>query len=1671
MANGGIYVPVTVGLEEGVRAAIADINPMMARLQGIVNQKPITLRVDVNGVKQSISKVLKDPTIDAEALKKVLVSLENRINTISRSSRANTAKGQAELQKLTTGYGALYAKLQMMEGRSPLAKMAGDTLRTSMALDKATKSSDRFNASLGIQNGYIGKLLSRTLIYTGLFRAVSMVKSIRDVTAEFELQRVALGAIIQDTERASDLFNQIKMQALRSPFEIKDLVTYTKQLAAYRIETDDLFETTKRLADISAGLGVDMDRLILAYGQVRAAAVLRGQELRQFTEAGIPLVAELAKKFTQLRNETVSAAEVFQLISERAVPFSMVKEIFEDMTNAGGIFYEMQAKQAETLKGQWSNLKDAVSMMYDEIGNTEVVRGGIEKLYKVLRNMTTNWRDVAGVVGNTVKALVTYKVVMSSLAVRTAALTKAEATSLVVREGVTVTTGRLTTAIIGETAAKKLNAWQTRLATVAQIRYRSATLLTTKALWRLVAVLAANPWGALAAGIGLALTALLKHNKAAVSAEDRISNLNEAVAKFNDTSKNVQQTRTLISDYKELTSKAELTANETKRLRDVTESLAKTYPEAIKGVNEFTGALVINTDKIAQMTGQEAKATERYLKEQKSQAEIALASVRAEISRVSEILASGEKTVGAYGATWKEALSEDDILEFGAYLQKLQGQASEYTKAIDSADTALSYLVDGGKNVPKQLTEWQHKLAAFETTVNGISFKAFLQDEIENFSSVSDAIDETVKKYNEYKAKADAAHKAAAGKSGEEGKQLSAQATKAKAMADLYYSILQYYHATDKLKGSGEQRSSIQALKEEVDLLKKVYEAYEKRRQVSINAKDDIQSLFGESIKQLRFGPAFSASDLSDILRKYRAALASMPKTDKDVISLAFDIDSAIADEEQKAIERKLKELAEKVSRSETAKNFFNNILSTTGNRDLAGELTLSVFGETGDLEENMMNQILAAFDQLPAELSPKLSEAVDEATKAVDFNKLEALISSLPQKAQEAARRIVDNGKKTNAEWLKDLYGTYAKSQTYAARIQAERDKADEQKRKVAMSTDLNPTQKATQTQAIEDYRDKAIAKILTEELKNSDEWIKVFENVDRVGTLSIKNLMGIIKDFIDTNKEDLTPEALRTLMSEYNKLYEEAINRDPFAAIVDSINGYVSARKRLERIKSLKQDPDALALMVSDAEAKVAEAKNALDTAKTDDEKASAATRLAAAEAELAEAQALVTDSSRAERDAQDDLRAAMDKLTKGLDGVGKLFSKFQDVLKNVGDLFIALGGDDTSDFMGVLDGLSEGLEAIVKITAALAAGILAVAAAAAVAESHPLILAATAIAAGIIGIAKAISNIKVNRANREIKRQKELLDDLERSYERLEVAQAKAFGTDYIDNYSARLAALVAEQEAYEKQAAAERSKGKKADEEKIHEYEDAAEDAANKIKDMSSELSEFFTDMDVTSAAKEFAQAWLEAYMEFGNTADAIKEKFGDMIQNMVINSLMAKVVQTVLQPIFDSIDQMASDGELSSEEIASIADRIPQAIADIDNGLSNVVKYLQASGVNLRQTGGNLTGISRDIASASEESILGLAAGINTQNFYISQIHANVAQILLLMQGNGAQIAQTAVAGTSLMVENPFLTQYLPSIDQHTANIEAYCAETLAALNKVIKPRGTQGAFVVNSSIS
>ena len=265
----------------------------------------------------------------------------------------------------------------------------------------------QINDTYSEQSRLVDNLASKALAYFSIQKMEQFASKLIEIRGEFEKQQVALQVILQSKDQADKLFSQVVDLGLKSPFSIMQLNSYVKGLAAYRIETDQLFDTTKRLADISSGLGVDMGRLILAYGQVRAASVLRGQEVRQFTEAGIPLIESLADQFTKLEGRVVSTNEVFDKISNRLVPFEMVRDVLFEMTDAGGVFFNMQEKQAETLGAKWKNLQDAIDVMYNSIGQDN--QGFLKGVAEGLTALTENWRDILGYMESGVATLVIYK--------------------------------------------------------------------------------------------------------------------------------------------------------------------------------------------------------------------------------------------------------------------------------------------------------------------------------------------------------------------------------------------------------------------------------------------------------------------------------------------------------------------------------------------------------------------------------------------------------------------------------------------------------------------------------------------------------------------------------------------------------------------------------------------------------------------------------------------------------------------------------------------------------------------------------------------------------------------------------------------------------------------------------------------------------------------------------------------------------------------------------------------------------------------------------------------------------------------------------------------------------------------------------------------------------------
>lgn len=241
-----------------------------------------------------------------------------------------------------------------------------------------------FKKSSGAMSG-LAKMLAGAFSIRSIQGYVSQLMRVR---GEFELQQRALQALLQSKDEANKLWQQTTQLALKSPYSVSQLIRSTKQLAAYRIESEKLYETNKMLSDISAGVGVEVDRLILAYGQVKAANYLRGTELRQFSEAGINILGELADYFTVLEGRAVSVGDVFERVSKRMVSFADVEVVLRRQVEAGGIFYQMQEKQAETLKGSISNLKDQFELMLNDIGkkNDGILKGSVSTVAFLLKN-------------------------------------------------------------------------------------------------------------------------------------------------------------------------------------------------------------------------------------------------------------------------------------------------------------------------------------------------------------------------------------------------------------------------------------------------------------------------------------------------------------------------------------------------------------------------------------------------------------------------------------------------------------------------------------------------------------------------------------------------------------------------------------------------------------------------------------------------------------------------------------------------------------------------------------------------------------------------------------------------------------------------------------------------------------------------------------------------------------------------------------------------------------------------------------------------------------------------------------------------------------------------------------------------------------------------------------
>lgn len=283
-------------------------------------------------------------------------------------------------------------------------QLTADEQRLAQALGQSTDHMNR-------QSTLLSDLKSLATQYLGVWGGQQFLNNIIEIGGQLEMQRLSIGAILQDTAHANDLFDRIKGLALQSPFGVVELDQFTKQLSAYGFKYNELFDMTKRLADISAGAGTDVSRLALALGHVRSEGALTGYTLRQFAMNNIPMLGKLSEKLSELEGRIVTAAEVRKRVRNKEIDYGMVESVIKDLTNEGGMFYNMQEVISGSVKAKWKNLHDAFDIMFGEMAES-AVGGALKGMATLLTSVAKEWKTLGAVGMSTVGVFAIAKAAM-----------------------------------------------------------------------------------------------------------------------------------------------------------------------------------------------------------------------------------------------------------------------------------------------------------------------------------------------------------------------------------------------------------------------------------------------------------------------------------------------------------------------------------------------------------------------------------------------------------------------------------------------------------------------------------------------------------------------------------------------------------------------------------------------------------------------------------------------------------------------------------------------------------------------------------------------------------------------------------------------------------------------------------------------------------------------------------------------------------------------------------------------------------------------------------------------------------------------------------------------------------------------------------------------------------
>lgn len=335
---------------------------------------------------------------------------------------------------------------------------------------------------LGIEDMF-NKMTKAAAAFGAGFTAKELIQNIIQVRGEFQQLEVAFTTMLGSSEKANVLMAQLTETAAKTPFDLQGVANGARQLLAYGTSAEDVNETLIRLGNIAAGLSQPLGDLVYLYGTTMTQGRLYTQDLNQFTGRGIPMIKELAKEFG------VAESEIRGMVEAGMIGFPEVQKVIQNLTNEGGMFFNLMQEQSKTITGQISNIGDSFSMMLNDIGkaNEGIINDALSSVSYLIENYEKVGKILIELVG---------------------------------------TYGAYRTALMAITALHNLQAAGITALTAKEAIHYSWLVLTQKAQSLLNKTLLANPYVAVAAAVtalGLGIYKLVTYQTEAEKAQERLN--------------------------------------------------------------------------------------------------------------------------------------------------------------------------------------------------------------------------------------------------------------------------------------------------------------------------------------------------------------------------------------------------------------------------------------------------------------------------------------------------------------------------------------------------------------------------------------------------------------------------------------------------------------------------------------------------------------------------------------------------------------------------------------------------------------------------------------------------------------------------------------------------------------------------------------------------------------------------------------------------------------------------------------------------------------------------------------------------------------------------------------------------------------------------------------------